>query len=85
MTAVWRSMVTRFVSRAKVSGASAVKSGSSYASQSDLALTFGIAQDPMITSVQVEWPSGTKQKFANVQPNQAIVIDEAKGILPAAK
>jgi enediyne biosynthesis protein E4 len=63
----------------------AVRSGSSYASQSDLALTFGIAQDQMVTSVQVEWPSGTKQKFANIQPNQAIVIDEAKGILPAAK
>ena len=63
----------------------AVRSGSSYASQSDLALTFGLAQDPMVTSIQVEWPSGTKQKFANVQPNQAILIDETKGIVPAAK
>jgi hypothetical protein len=62
-----------------------VRSGSSYASQSDLALTFGLAQDPMVTSIQVEWPSGAKQKFSNVQPNQAIVIDEAKGIVPAAK
>jgi hypothetical protein len=64
---------------------STVHSGSSYASQSDLALTFGIGQDPVVTSVQVEWPSGTKQKFANVQPNRSVVIDEAKGILPAAK
>ena len=64
---------------------STVHSGSSYASQSDLALTFGIGQDPVGTSVQVEWPSGTKQKFANVQPNRSIVVDEAKGILPAAK
>ena len=62
---------------------STVHSGSSYASQSDLALTFGIGQDPVITSLQVEWPSGTKQSFANVQPNQAIIVDEAKGILPA--
>jgi hypothetical protein len=29
----------------------------------------------------VEWPSGTKQKFASVPANQTIVIDEAKGIL----
>jgi hypothetical protein len=64
---------------------SAVHSGSSYASQSDLALTFGIGQDPIVNSIQVEWPSGAKQKFANVQPNQAIVIDEAKGILPAGR
>ena len=62
-----------------------VHSGSSYASQSDLALTFGIAQDPVISSLKVEWPSGTKQSFANVQPNQAIIVDEAKGILPAPK
>jgi hypothetical protein len=58
-----------------------VRSGSSYASQSDLALTFGIGQDPAVTSIEVEWPSGTKQKFANIQPNQAIVVDETKGIL----
>jgi hypothetical protein len=58
-----------------------VRSGSSYASQSDLALTFGVGQDPMITAIEVEWPSGVKQKFANVQPNQAIVIDETKGIV----
>ncbi|HEX4137863.1 MAG TPA: CRTAC1 family protein [Bryobacteraceae bacterium] len=62
-----------------------VRSGSSYASQSDLALTFGLAQDPTVTSIQVEWPSGAKQKFSNIQPNRAIVIDEAKGIVPAWK
>jgi hypothetical protein len=50
-----------------------------------MALTFGIGQDPAVTSLQVEWPSGTKQKFANVPPNRAIVVDEAKGILPAAR
>ena len=59
----------------------AVRSGSSYASQSDLPLTFGIGQDPVITSIQVEWPSGTKQTFANIKPNQAIVVDETKGIV----
>jgi hypothetical protein len=59
----------------------AVRSGSSYASQSDLALTFGIGQDAMINSMQVEWPSGLKQKFANIQPNQAIVVDETKGMV----
>ncbi|HEX4275411.1 MAG TPA: CRTAC1 family protein [Bryobacteraceae bacterium] len=62
-----------------------VRSGSSYASQSDLALTFGLGQDTAVTSLQVEWPSGTKQKFANVPANRAIIVDEAKGILPAAK
>ena len=59
-----------------------VHSGSSYCSQSDLALTFGFAQDKVVQSVSVEWPSGTKQQFKNVPVNQFIVIDETKGILP---
>ena len=58
-----------------------VRSGSSYASQSDLALTFGLGQDPLVTSVQVEWPSGTKQNFSNVAANQFITIDETRGIM----
>jgi enediyne biosynthesis protein E4 len=58
-----------------------VRSGSSYASQSDLALVFGLGQDPVVTSIEVTWPSGTKQKFANVAVNQFITIDESRGIL----
>ncbi len=58
-----------------------VRSGSSYASQSDLALVFGLGQDPVVTSIEVTWPSGTKQKFANVPANQFIIIDESRGIL----
>ena len=58
-----------------------VRSGSSYASQSDLALVFGLDQDPVVTSIEVTWPSGTKQKFANVAANQFITIDETRGVL----
>ena len=31
--------------------------------------------------IEVTWPSGTKQRFANVAANQFITIDEARGIL----
>ena len=58
-----------------------VRSGSSYASQSDLALVFGLRQDPIVNSIEVTWPSGTTQKFANVATNQFITIDETRGIL----
>jgi hypothetical protein len=58
-----------------------VRSGSSYASQSDLALVFGLAQDPVVTSIEVVWPSGTKQRFSNVAANHFITIDETRGIL----
>jgi hypothetical protein len=59
----------------------AVRSGSSFASQSDRALVFGLGQDPVVTSIEVAWPSGIKQKFTNVPANQFITIDETRGIL----
>ncbi len=58
-----------------------VHSGSSYCSQSDLNLTFGFGQDPMIKNVSIEWPSGVKQHFSNINPNQLVTIDEMKGII----
>ncbi|MBV8072308.1 MAG: CRTAC1 family protein [Acidobacteriaceae bacterium] len=59
----------------------AVHSGSSYCSQSDLALAFGLAKDRQIDSLIVEWPSGTRQQFSNVPVNQFLNIDESRGII----
>jgi enediyne biosynthesis protein E4 len=58
-----------------------VKSGSSYCSQSDLAVTFGLGVDKSVASVEIEWPSGTKQKLGGVSVNRLITVDESKGIL----
>lgn len=58
-----------------------VHSGSSYCSQSDLALTFGLARDRSISSLWIDWPSGVKQRFANLMPNQILTISEEKGII----
>jgi hypothetical protein len=57
-----------------------VRSGSSYASQSDRAIVFGLGQDPAVTSMEITWPSGTKQKFSNVMANQFITVDESRGL-----
>ena len=57
-----------------------VHSGSSYASQSDLALTFGLGDDPRVSRIDVEWPSGRTQTFQDLAPNQTIGIDEARGL-----
>jgi hypothetical protein len=59
-----------------------VRSGSSYCSQSDLALTFGLGADTAASAIEIDWPSGTVQKFANIPSNQFLVIDETRGILP---
>jgi enediyne biosynthesis protein E4 len=58
-----------------------VHSGSSYCSQSDLALTFGLKQDRTVSAVSVEWPSGTKQRFTNLSVNQFVTVDESRGIV----
>jgi enediyne biosynthesis protein E4 len=59
-----------------------VRSGSSYCSQSDLALTFGLGKDTT-ASVEIEWPSGAKQQLGKVAADQRILVDEGKGITKA--
>lgn len=63
---------------------SVVRSGSSYASQSDLALTFGLAKDATVTAIEVEWPSGAKDRVTNVAANQFVTIEEGMGITAKA-
>lgn len=58
-----------------------VHSGSSYCSQSDLALTFGLAHDRMVKALAIDWPSGTHQQFRNIAANQFLSIDESRGIV----
>ena len=57
-----------------------VHSGSSYASQSDLTLTFGLGRDTRASNVDVTWPSGAVQTFTDVAANQRVVIDESSGL-----
>jgi hypothetical protein len=54
-----------------------VRSGSSYASQSDLTLTFGLGADTS-ASIRVEWPSGAVDVMNDVKTGQHVVIEEGK-------
>ncbi len=58
-----------------------VMSGSSYYSQNDLRLHFGLGTAAKIDSVEVAWPSGGKESFENIEPNQLIVVKESTGIV----
>jgi hypothetical protein len=61
-----------------------VKSGSSYMSQSELPLTFGLGKpDAGDVSIEIAWPSGHKDAIAKVKPNQFLVVQEGKGIVSA--
>ena len=55
-----------------------VHSGSSYCSQSDLALTFGLGGDETVKNIDIAWPSGHKDKMSNVKSNQFLTIREGK-------
>jgi len=64
-----------------------VKSGSSYLSQSEFPLTFGLGKPSgpeKHVKVDILWPSGRKQSFSGVKADQFVVIDEGKGILSAS-
>lgn len=58
-----------------------VRSGSSYCSQSQLDLVFGLGQDSRVDTLVVEWPSGHRQIFHNVAANRFVTVDETKGLL----
>jgi hypothetical protein len=59
-----------------------VHSGSSYCSQSDLALTFGLKNDSTVSKISIEWPSGKMQQFTGISANRFLVIDEEVGVQP---
>ena len=57
-----------------------VRSGSSYLSQSELPVTFGLGKQDIIDRVVVEWPSGQSQEHQKLKAGQAYQVIENKGI-----
>ncbi len=55
-----------------------VKSGSSYASGSDVRLLFGLAATQHVDSIVIVWPSGITQEWEGVAVNQIVTIVEPK-------
>jgi hypothetical protein len=64
-----------------------VKDGSSYLSQSELPLTFGLGKPGNTKSIrlQIHWPSGRKDSIADIKPNQSLTIQEGKGIVATTR
>jgi enediyne biosynthesis protein E4 len=59
-----------------------VKTGSSYLSQSELPLTFGLGKNDLLDRAVVEWPSGRTEEFESLRAGRAYVCTEGKGITP---
>jgi enediyne biosynthesis protein E4 len=58
-----------------------LRSGSSYLSQSELVLTFGLGPSGKADAVEIQWPSGQVDKLANVNAGQTVTVEEGKGIV----
>jgi hypothetical protein len=58
-----------------------VKTGSSYLSQSELPLTFGLAAVPRVAKIEVKWPDGRAELLPGADANTSIVVEEGKGIV----
>ncbi|HKW62938.1 MAG TPA: CRTAC1 family protein [Candidatus Acidoferrum sp.] len=59
-----------------------VRGGSSYLSQSELPLTFGLAKRDKVDRIVVQWPSGRTEEYKNLQASKAYKCLEGKGIEP---
>jgi enediyne biosynthesis protein E4 len=57
-----------------------VKSGSSYLSQSELPLTFGLGRSDSVDRIVVDWPSGNTEDFKNLQAGRTYKCIETKGL-----
>ncbi len=57
-----------------------VRSGSSYLSQSELPVTFGLGQHDEIDRVVIEWPSGQSEEHPRLPAGRAYQVTENKGI-----
>jgi hypothetical protein len=57
-----------------------VKGGSSYLSQSELPLTFGLGKRDKIDRLVIDWPGGGTEEYKNLAAHRAYECVESKGI-----
>ena len=57
-----------------------VRAGGSYNSTNDVRLHFGLGPDAVMSKVQMQWPSGTKQEFVDVPGDAIYDITEGQPI-----
>ena len=58
-----------------------VRSGSSYLSQSELPVMFGVARQDTVDRVVIDWPSGRSEEYKGLKAGKSYEVTEGKGIL----
>jgi hypothetical protein len=58
-----------------------VRTGSSYVSQSEFPLTFGLGkpEEGITLTLEITWPGNQKETVANIKVNQLVIVQEGKG------
>ena len=62
-----------------------VRSGSSYLSQSELPVTFGVGKRDQIEKVEISWPSGQTEEHTKLATGRSYQVIETKGIITSLK
>jgi len=62
-----------------------VKTGSSFASQSELPVTFGLGSDTSVSAIEVRWPSGKIDKVGRTNADQSITVEEGRGVVRSGR
>jgi enediyne biosynthesis protein E4 len=57
-----------------------VKSGSSYLSQSELPLTFGLGRNDQAGKITILWPNGRTEEYSHLKAGKSYQCTESKGI-----
>ncbi|MGI8467401.1 MAG: CRTAC1 family protein [Pyrinomonadaceae bacterium] len=57
-----------------------VEAGSSYLSQNDLRLHFGLAENEKIEAVEVRWSDGKTKTVSGIEPNRIVTVTQNKGV-----
>ena len=60
---------------------SIVKTGSSYLSQSELPLTFGLGRAARVSGVRITWPGGQAESLPAMDANRVITVQQGKGVM----
>jgi enediyne biosynthesis protein E4 len=57
-----------------------VRGGSSYLSQSEMPVSFGLGEQDQVERIEIEWPNGEKEEFKNLAAGKCYQATENKGI-----
>lgn len=57
-----------------------VRTGSSYLSQNETVLTFGVGSATVVDTVSVRWPDGSEAQWTDVKVNRLLTIDQAGSV-----